>query len=261
MTPGLAIPMGTSQADPYLAPREVKQSQDQTDLRDMFESKELMAILAKLKLKQLFLFQQSAQAGELLKWVHTFMIIKRFRSGGFSLIEIVVVIAIFGIISVVASNFLVSIIQSSNRTSVENEIRENASRMIEDIASTVRSSGCVQFDDAAGTLSAYSDSLCAILLVTYRVDSSGVLMKAVGAGSEAAISSTKVAACGEPDPCVPSGNCTPKGLVISSVDGKNPTNRAVTIKLTVRSKSISTRKDFCAKVSLENTVSPRNSLN
>lgn len=187
---------------------------------------------------------------------------------GFTLVEIVVVIALFGLLSMVAANFLVSVIQSSNRTTIENEVRENASRIMEDIASEVRGAGCVWYDNAAGSMRLYPDARCASSAsVTYSIDAAGVFSKQSGVGAPVALSSPKVAVCSDSGSCSSSG-CSPRGLTVTPTSAQDPSlplipssARAIIINLSVRQNSISTRQDFCAKVNLENTVSPRNTLN
>lgn len=194
------------------------------------------------------------------------MTIKKFKSG-FTLVEIVVVIAIFGFLLLAASAILVSVIQTSNRTSVSNQVRESASRILEKMAADVRNAQCVSYG-TPGELVIY-DSACVNALKTYSVDATGVLTvtdETQPPGVTTTLSPADVAVCADSNSC-PSTSCSPVGLSVANTADPDPTypanttKRAVVITLAVRQNVTSTRSDFCAKTVLEDTVTPRNAFN
>lgn len=181
---------------------------------------------------------------------------------GFTLVELVVVIGIFGFLAIIATNFFVSLIQSSNQTQIRNEVRENTSQLLEEISSDIRSSGCVwstSVNGPATQIDLYANSNCSgTAQVSYVVDAVGNVSKTVsGGGSPTVVSSQKIAVCGNQD--CGQDTCSPTGLTTILTDGNNPTKRSIKIQIKARqANSARAREDFCAKAILENTVSPRN---
>ncbi len=64
---------------------------------------------------------------------------------GFTVIELLVVIGLFGILMVAGVNFLVQVMQNTNKSAVENEVRQNANSVMQKIVGAIRNSGCVKY--------------------------------------------------------------------------------------------------------------------
>ena len=181
---------------------------------------------------------------------------------GFTIVELVVVIAIFGILAVISTNFLISMIKNGNQTSVQNEVRQNAARIMDDLSSAIRNGGCVDYVLSASpvlqSVTVYPGSNCSGIVGTikYEVDATGQMSKTIDNVSAGTLNSNKVSICSNPG--CGGGSCTP-GLVISP---SGQSTRAVQVKLTVQqSIGNAARSDFCASAILENTVTPRNAQN
>lgn len=181
---------------------------------------------------------------------------------GFTLVELIVVIAIFGLLAVVSTNFLISIIQSNNQTTVQNEVRQNASRIMDDIAAEARNSGCVSFNNAAGSLDLFPDSNCnpnSIGVIHYQINlTNGAMTKTIDLAPAGKLTSSKVSVCRNSG--CGGASCTP-GIVVTSADGLSPSTRAIKIDLTVQQTLAAASSDFCAQTKLENTITPRNADN
>ena len=54
---------------------------------------------------------------------------------GFTLVEMVVVIGLFGLLMVAGTEFLIQVIQNGNRAQMQSEVRQNASAIMQDIIS------------------------------------------------------------------------------------------------------------------------------
>lgn len=71
----------------------------------------------------------------------------------FSLIEILVVLALMGIVTVAASAVVLRVVRDSNRAAIKNELNHNAWRIMDQIGYEVRRAGCVMVDwDSSGTI-------------------------------------------------------------------------------------------------------------
>lgn len=186
------------------------------------------------------------------------MIIKNLKLG-FTLVELVVVMAIFAVLAVVAANFLIATVSTSNRTVVENEVRQNASLIMEDMVAEIRKGSCVYFASNTMTISnaPATTSGCGSY-PTYNTTafslSSGQITKSVNGVAPSTISSPKVLFCNNINPCDNTSTCT-GGMTVSPT---GPTGGAIDISLSVRQSNPTARRDSCAKVVLSETVTPRN---
>ncbi len=176
---------------------------------------------------------------------------------GFTLIEMVIILAIFGILLVVGTDFLIQTIKSSNRSAMENEVRQNANQIMQDIGAEARKAdGNVGFTfvGGAGNLQMSTVNANPSRLVAYSVDVFGVLTKTITLGGTALpatilnSNSTAVLNC---TGC-PGSSCTP-GLVVSQATLADP----LSVSLTIQNNSTYTRSDFCAKVSLSDIIMAR----
>lgn len=174
---------------------------------------------------------------------------------GVTLIELTIVIAIFGILATIATNFLLSTVSTNNRTLVENDVRQSVTLAMSDIASQIRKAGCINFDPTASTLtiseSADDAPSCSggATSVVFAVSSAGVLSK-----NGNSITSNGVVFCRTTNSCTGSSGCA-KGLDVSP---SGHTTDSVDLVLSARQKNRTTKRDSCVAISLSETVTPRN---
>ncbi len=164
----------------------------------------------------------------------------------FSLIELMVVIAVSATLMLVTANFLISTIRQNNQVTIENEIRNEGNFLMEQIISDIRKSACV----TPGVNSIYLSQLrdCSSGTV-YSVSNNNLTKNSVVINS----GKVKVRSCG---PCA-CNNSTP-GLIIEEapvVSGQKPIYD-VTLNLTQAKDS--PRSDFCGKITIKESVQPRN---
>ncbi len=159
---------------------------------------------------------------------------------GFTLIELLVAIGIFGILMVAGTDLLVKIIQNGNRAAMENEVRQNASLIMQDITAEVRS---------AATVTVLANNDLVVGSKIYHVDlATGVLTK-----NGTVLTSGRVAALS----CTDCNNTTCIHGLSGTAVHLFGTSRVVEIALAVQQNVSATRADFCAKVVLKNTVTLR----
>ncbi|MBI3559111.1 type II secretion system protein [Candidatus Gottesmanbacteria bacterium] len=60
---------------------------------------------------------------------------------GFTLIELVVVLGIFGILMVAGTEFFIQVIKNSNQATMQNEVRQEANKIMQDIVNEARKPG------------------------------------------------------------------------------------------------------------------------
>ena len=71
------------------------------------------------------------------------MIIK--TKSGFSLVEMLVVIALFGIVFTVTTSIVLNVLRDAQRAAIKNEINSNAIRVMESIGREIRNSTCLGY--------------------------------------------------------------------------------------------------------------------
>lgn len=188
---------------------------------------------------------------------------------GFTLVELIIALGVFGVLMVAGADFLVSVVQNSNRATIESEVRQNASKIMQDLVTEGRKYSCIYSVSPAPTtaLLRMSDntisSLCAIgNRLEYYQDGNGTLTKVAtnSAGSQTFFGtlnsrSAIVLNCQSPNSPCGSVNCT-AGLV-TSPSGLLPSNQALSLTLYVQQKFTLTRPDFCAATKASDTVVPR----
>lgn len=57
---------------------------------------------------------------------------------GFTLIELVVVLGIFGILMVAGTEFFIQVIKNGNQATMQNEVRQEANKIMQDVANEAR---------------------------------------------------------------------------------------------------------------------------
>lgn len=181
---------------------------------------------------------------------------------GFTIIEIVVVLGIFGILILVGTDFLISVIQNNNRSAIESEVRQNASKLLGEVSSSIRLAACVKWFPQplvpAGdiTIQTYGDTECTSSLIDeYKIfydpsnrKNQGKMFKnnrQISANGVAVLDCTGASQCGTS--CV-------NGFSISATP---MTNGSVTITMVVQATTSAVRSDFCAVTKLSDTVTPR----
>lgn len=93
---------------------------------------------------------------------------KRF---GFTLIEMAVVIALVGFLSLAAVNMFLESLRSANQAQTNNEIRQNASLALEHITRQIRKSACARrLGSSSSSLLLYSNITCADSSLLTRFD-------------------------------------------------------------------------------------------
>lgn len=166
---------------------------------------------------------------------------------GFTLVELVVIIGIFGVLLSVGTDFLIQTIRNSNRSAMENEVRQNASRIMQDIESEAKKADpAIPFSFPVGGLQMTTIDVPSRVIL-YSV-SNGDITKTVNGGTPATLNSNRVAVLN----CTgcPGASCT-SGLSTSLSGG------SLLVNLTVQNNTTYTRSDFCAKTSLSETITAR----
>lgn len=168
---------------------------------------------------------------------------------GFTLIELMVVIAIVSVLLLVAANFLIFSIQQDNQATIENAVRNEGNFISETLSRDIRLSSCeiIKFN----SIKLFNSSDCSgEPYADYRVNGDGVLLR-----NNIPLNSTFVrveycssCSCGEALP----------GLTVATPTPPSLSKRIYYITLSLRQNSVSSRSDFCGKIQLEFVAKPRN---
>lgn len=146
---------------------------------------------------------------------------------GFTLIEILIVLILFGVLMIVGTDMFLNVLQNSNLATIQSDVRQNASNILSDVSGNIRASSNVSFNPPPVIISSANGT------VTYVQDINNNLLKN---GSQ--INSTSV--------IVPvfAVNCT-------------GSPQTCTITITVQQKPTATRWDQQATVTLNDTITAR----
>ena len=79
---------------------------------------------------------------------------------GFTLVELAVVVGLFGVLLLIGTDLLIQVINSSNKAAAEMELRQNMSVAMDTISRSVRKARCLSVVNNGLTLNLYSDDLC-----------------------------------------------------------------------------------------------------
>lgn len=192
---------------------------------------------------------------------------------GFTLIELMMVIVVFGFILAASADLLVQVVQSNNRIAIENEVRQNGTKILQDIVSSGRKSQCLYFNQETSQTAllrmsdSTTDPTCSLGNRTeYYGAANGILRKSATSSAGVQISSGIVnSAMVVVLNCVAAGSacgsltCT-SGLTVTGVDPTThllPTGAAASVSLWLQQQPSMTRSDFCAAVQLSDSVAPR----
>ncbi len=195
---------------------------------------------------------------------------------GFTLVEVLIVIGLFGFLMVVATDFLIQVMLNSRRSSIDYELRQDGSKVLQEISASIRTANCVSWDyDSANrqkdvNLTTYVDACNGTVLdnfkfmyVSYmaatdanRVTNSGRVYKKVGANWQQISANSAVISCpgSGSNECVPDWTTCQNGVVVSGTSGSD---RAVTLSLSIQSTTSATRPDYCIKRTVSDTITPR----
>lgn len=177
-----------------------------------------------------------------------------FMKKGFSLLELIVVVALSSILLLAAANFLAFSIQRNNQITVENSVRSEATSLIDTVSRDVRKSSCECY--SADSLSLFENAGCETYCASgvgptpyavYQVSGSQDFLRnsTVISGSSVRVRSCLDCSCQTFSP----------GFTVSKPDALV---RAYVIAISLTQARNNPRSDFCGKVSVKQTVRPRN---
>jgi len=159
------------------------------------------------------------------------------RLKGFTIVELMVVMGIFGIVSSVAITIYFQLVQASNRASIVAEVEQNASYAMEMMTREIRGASCV---GGGGETLEIKDANCEETVITFA-KSDGNLVKIVDS--------------------TPHNLNDPNKVVVKSLvfgpGSLDFTSRSVTIDLSMESKKPAPHTQFKGEISLHETVSLR----
>lgn len=175
----------------------------------------------------------------------------------FTLVEIVVVLGLFGVLVLAGTEFVIQMVRANNQTIIQNEVRQNANRIMQLLTDSIRTASCVAWTNVGGnkTITTYSDRDCAGTPVdTYNFNISSTPVGRILKNGSLIISDS-VAACADLG-C--SQNCYTNGLTSPSSNGDSKTSGTVPLSLTLQqTPRPDLRSDFCGRMTLSNTITPR----
>jgi prepilin-type N-terminal cleavage/methylation domain-containing protein len=181
---------------------------------------------------------------------------------GFSLIELMVVIALASILLLVTANFLIFSIQRNNQATIENEVRNEANYLLDSMGKDIRNSSCECYTSNSIYLFGSSNcdqNFCKTVGATPSPGSPTPYAKyAINSGrfvlqrNDVDVNSNlvNVQRC---DTCLTDLSCV-NGLIISSLSS----SRVYLIDLNLRQSRDNPRSDYCGRVEVKQTFKPRN---
>ncbi len=168
---------------------------------------------------------------------------------GFTLIETLVVIGIFGILMLAGTAFLLSMMRNSNQIKIQTELRQTASRIMQDITSEMHKGGSITGTFSGSTLTINNSSGTII----YTANINGTFSKTVGSVTTFFTQNSVGIAQVLNDP-----DCDlaaiGSGFVVTpaAIDSGHP----AVVTLTVQAPAMSS-PEFCPRVVLNDTLVPR----
>lgn len=172
---------------------------------------------------------------------------------GFSLVELIVVITIIVVLLLVTSNFLISVLRQNNEININNEIRNEANRLVDQISTDLRSSKCETIGTLNGNsiLSLYNVSDCLsggpTPFAIYSINGSLNMLKGTSVLNSNIVKIRNCTTCA----CTSSS----AGFVVTET---LPSSRVYDISLSLTQSKNNPRADFCGKITTQKTISPRN---
>lgn len=157
------------------------------------------------------------------------------RLKGFTLVELMMVMAIFGIISSVAITIYFQLVQATNRATIVAQVEQNASYVMEIMVREIRKAGCAEVD--AGALNLEGPECSGVEVIFSTAD--GNLVKTEDL-TETVINN-------------------PSQVLVQSLSfSVDPTGQSVTIDLVMESARPAAHSEFTGELSLHETVTLRN---
>ncbi len=180
---------------------------------------------------------------------------------GFTLVELVIVLAVFGILMLAGTTFFLQVIQNSNQAAVRGEVRQNASIILQRFRDSIRTSACAtsvgsQTVSPGITVTTYQAANCTNPLDCYRFGTDGIVLWGQASGGvctpteQLSSSGVSVLDC-------PSGACGTSCTTSGAQVTRDLTSGAITVVLTVQQKIGVSRADQCGRIVLTDTITPR----
>ena len=155
---------------------------------------------------------------------------------GFTILELIVALGVLAIVLTVGINVFFQIIQATNQATTQNELRQNANLVMEQIGRRVRSGACLMVNVTNKTLSIYPSKLasgvCDGAPITFAMDATNNCIS-------------------ESSACITSNKIRPTNFILSS----NTYSNSVTVNLTLE--STGTRTDTSGQITQTQTFSLR----
>lgn len=185
---------------------------------------------------------------------------------GFSLIEVVVTLGILMAVVAAGTKFMAQVMQSNNKVYIENEVWQNATKIMQELTTSIRNAKCVSYSGDGQSnmvLTTFADDCGSAIIDTYTVTFdpassviSGKITKVKGTATSQLNSNGVVVM----DCLTPQGggcsfgfaNCT-NGLKLD----KTGLSKGVKITLTAQAVVTAVRNDVCARADLVDTAVPR----
>jgi len=176
---------------------------------------------------------------------------------GFTLVEIIVVLGVFGILVLAGTEFIIQMVKNNNQTIIKNEVRQNAASVMRLLTDSIRNAACVKWSGTSDiVLTTYSDTGCTAGqekdIYTFNTTTDNGRIYKGSFGNYVNLISDSVAAC-VGSACATT--CSTNGFSVQGTSGSSlPVIISLTLQQTPRA---SLRSDFCGQIILTETVSPR----
>lgn len=162
--------------------------------------------------------------------------------------EILVSVALIGVVMLGSSLVVLQVVRQNQLSSLMNEATQNVTRLMDEIGSNLRLSGCSRFNDSGKILSMYPQNCSDVPFVSYIFNANGTVQKLVGSNSTQLIPPhLGICRC---------NGCGNTGVVITPSDTNVSRVSSMQITLSARPTQSSYGTDSC--VTLVDSFVPRN---